>query len=276
MANTPRARFRRQVRNFALIWAGITFLTRDVVARAIDSELKRTGAPCVYLDVTHLPDGFVERRFPSIMERCAEFGIDIRSEPIPVVPATHYFCGGIDVDTSGRSSLANLFAVGEVSHTGLHGANRLASNSLLEALVYARRAYAGALEGFHAGETLPRVRPWQEPGGSGAPDPVVLEHDWDQARRVMWDYVGIVRSDQRLDIAAQRMQVLARTVDSVYWKSRVTQDLLELRNIIAVGQLVIESARRRKESRGLHYNESHPARDDAHFQRDTALELAGT
>ncbi|HKW13165.1 MAG TPA: L-aspartate oxidase [Candidatus Krumholzibacteria bacterium] len=246
---------------------------RDVVARAIDSELKRTGAPCVYLDVTHLPDGFVERRFPSIMERCLEYGIDMRSEAIPVVPATHYFCGGIDVDTMGQSSLRHLFAIGEVSHTGLHGANRLASNSLLEALVYAQRARVGALQGFSAGAALPRVRPWQEPGGSGAPDPVVLEHDWDEARRVMWDYVGIVRSDVRLDIAAQRMRALAKTVETVYWKSRVTQDLLELRNIIGVGQLVIESARSRRESRGLHYNESHPERDDAHFLHDTVLEL---
>jgi L-aspartate oxidase len=208
------------------------------------------------------------------MERCLEYGIDIRSEPIPVVPATHYFCGGIDVDTMGRSSLANLFAIGEVSHTGLHGANRLASNSLLEALVYAQRACGGALQGFSSNDALPRVRRWQEPGGSGAPDPVVLEHDWDEARRVMWDYVGIVRSDVRLDIAARRMKALADTVESVYWKSRVTQDLLELRNIIKVGQLVIESARSRRESRGLHYNESHPERDDAHFLRDTVLEMA--
>lgn len=245
---------------------------RDVVARAIDSELKRTGAPCVYLDITHLAPDFVERRFPSILERCLEFGIDIRTRPIPVVPATHYFCGGIDVDTSGRSSLENLFAIGEVSHTGLHGANRLASNSLLEALVYAQRAHRGALEGFQAGRPLPRVRPWEEPGGSGAPDPVVLEHDWDQARRVMWDYVGIVRSDVRLDIAAQRMRALAGTVDALYRKSRVTQDLLELRNIIRVGQLVIESALTRHESRGLHFNENHPERDDAHFLRDTVLE----
>jgi L-aspartate oxidase len=247
---------------------------RDIVARAIDSELKRTGAPCVYLDVTHFPADFIERRFPSIMQRCLELGIDIRSEPIPVVPATHYFCGGIDVDMSGRSSLSNLFAIGEVSHTGLHGANRLASNSLLEALVYARRARDSALEGFNATKALPRVRPWEEPGGSGAPDPVVLEHDWDEARRVMWDYVGIVRSDARLEIAAQRMQALAKTVDTVYWRSRVTQDLLELRNIIAVGRLVIESARQRRESRGLHYTESHPERDDQRFRHDTVLQLA--
>ncbi|HEX6791241.1 MAG TPA: L-aspartate oxidase [Candidatus Krumholzibacteria bacterium] len=248
---------------------------RDVVARAIDAELKHTGAPCVYLDVTHLPAQFIEQRFPSILERCLEFDIDMRSEPIPVVPATHYFCGGIDVDPFGRTSLANLFAIGEVSHTGLHGANRLASNSLLEALVFARRAHDGALVDFDPRRQLQRVRPWVEPGGSGAPDPVVLEHDWDEARRVMWDYVGIVRSDARLAIAAQRMGALAETVDAVYRRSRVTQDLLELRNIIAVGRLVIESARSRLESRGLHYTESHPERDDGRFRHDTVLELAG-
>lgn len=246
---------------------------RDVVARAIDSELKRTGAPCVYLDVTGLAPEFIERRFPSILERCLEFGIDIRTEPIPVVPATHYFCGGIDVDRAGRSSLRNLFAIGEVSHTGLHGANRLASNSLLEALVYAQRACVGALEGFSPDTGLPRVRTWCEPGGSGAPDPMVLEHDWDEARRLMWDYVGIVRSDSRLEIAAQRMQSLASTVEAVYWRSRVTRDLLELRNIICVGQRVIEAACSRRESRGLHFTESHPDRDDAHFQHDTVLKL---
>jgi L-aspartate oxidase len=248
---------------------------RDVVARAIDSELKHTGAPCVYLDVTHLPADFIARRFPSILERCLDFEIDPRSEPIPVVPATHYFCGGVDVDAFGRASLPGLLAIGEVSHTGLHGANRLASNSLLEALVFARRAYDGALADLDTRRALPAVRPWKEPGGSGAPDPVVLEHDWDEARRVMWDYVGIVRSDARLAIAAERMRALAVTVDAVYRKSRVTQDLLELRNIIAVGELVIESARRRRESRGLHYNESHPERDDRHFGRDTVLEREG-
>ncbi len=248
---------------------------RDNVARAIDSELKLTGAPCAYLDVTHLPADFIERRFPSILERCLEFDIDLRSEPIPVVPATHYFCGGVDVDSLGHASLANLFAIGEVSHTGLHGANRLASNSLLEALVFARRAHDGARAGFEAGRPLRRAHAWQEPGGSGAPDPVVLEHDWDEARRVMWDYVGIVRSDERLAIAASRMRVLAETVDAVYRKSRVTQDLLELRNIVAVGRLVIESARTRPESRGLHFNQSHPARADARFRRDTVLELTG-
>ncbi len=244
---------------------------RDIVARAIDAEMKHSGAACVYLDIRHLSPGFIERRFPSILARCLEYGIDPRVEPIPVVPATHYFCGGIDVDLEGRSSVAGLFAVGEVSHTGLHGANRLASNSLLEALVYARRAYDGALHGFDPARPLPVPKPWVEPGGIGAPDAMVLEHDWDHARRVMWDYVGIVRSDARLEIARRRMQELFETVEAQYWRSRVTQDLLELRNIVLVGRLVIESAIRRLESRGLHYTESHPARDDLHFRRDTVL-----
>ena len=247
---------------------------RDVVARAIDAEMKRSGAPCVYLDVTHLRPGFVEQRFPSILERCLELGIDPRSEPIPVVPATHYFCGGVDVGPDGRTSLANLLAIGEVSHTGLHGANRLASNSLLEALVFAKHAYHAAVDGFERGVALPRARVWEEPGGSGAPDPVVLEHDWDQARRTMWDYVGIVRSDARLAIAHRRMAMFEETVDAQYWRSRVTLDLLELRNIIRVGRLVIEAALSRRESRGLHYTETYPERDDARFLHDTLLDPA--
>ncbi len=243
---------------------------RDIVARAIDSEMKKTAAPCVYLDITHLAASFIERRFPSILERCLEFGIDPRTTPIPVVPATHYFCGGVDVDTRGRTSVENLFAIGEVSHTGLHGANRLASNSLLEALVYAARAHDAVLEGVDAA-VLPGVKRWVSPGAGAAPDPIVLEHDWDEARRVMWDYVGIVRSDARLAIAAERLAALAATVENVYRASVVTQDLLELRNIIHVGRLVVQSAQSRKESRGLHYTESYPGRDDARFLRDTVL-----
>jgi L-aspartate oxidase len=224
----------------------------------------------VYLDITHLPAATIERRFPSVLERCLGFGIDPREVPIPVVPATHYFCGGIDVDARGQTSIENLFAIGEVSHTGLHGANRLASNSLLEALVFAQRADTAVREGIEA-VLLPAVRPWVTPGTGAAPDPVVLEHDWDQARRVMWDYVGIVRSDERLAIASQRLAALAATVESIYRGSRVTQDLLELRNIVQVGRLVVESAQSRKESRGLHFTESYPLRDDAHFLRDTIL-----
>jgi L-aspartate oxidase len=180
----------------------------------------------------------------------------------------------VDVDAEGRTSLANLLAIGEVSHTGLHGANRLASNSLLEALVFAKRAYHAAAEGLEPGAAFPRARAWEEPGGSGAPDPVVLEHDWDQARRTMWDYVGIVRSDARLAIARRRMAVFEETVEAQYWRSRVTLDLLELRNIIRVGRLVIESALMRKESRGLHYTETYPERDDARFLHDTLLDPA--
>ncbi len=243
---------------------------RDIVARAIDSEMKRTAAPCVFLDVTHFAPTLVERRFPSILERCLEYGIDPRAVPIPVVPATHYFCGGVDVDARGRTSVENLFAIGEVSHTGLHGANRLASNSLLEALVFAERAHAAVLEGFEQ-TVLPAVRRWVAPGTGAAPDPVVLEHDWDEARRVMWDYVGIVRSNGRLTLAAERMAGLAATVEAVYRRSLVTQDLLELRNIVQVGRLVVQSAQSRKESRGLHFTESYPERDDKHFLRDTVL-----
>jgi len=245
--------------------------SRDIVARAIDTEMKKTGAPCVFLDITHLPASFIERRFPSILERCLELGIDPREAPLPVVPATHYFCGGVDVDVWGHSSAENLFAIGEVSHTGLHGANRLASNSLLEALVFARRAYEGALKDYDASTPLPGAKPWSEPGESAGPDAVIVEHDWDLARRTMWDYVGIVRSNARLDIARRRMSEIRETVEGVYWRSRVTQDLLELRNIVLVGNLVIESARRRRESRGLHYTESYPRRDDERFGHDTVL-----
>ena len=246
---------------------------RDIVARAIDSEMKRTAAPCVYLDITHLSAGFIERRFPSILERCLGLGVDPRVVPLPVVPATHYFCGGVDVDARGRTSVENLFAIGEASHTGLHGANRLASNSLLEALVFAERAHAAVLEGADTTE-LPVAKAWTSPGQGAAPDPVVLEHDWDEARRVMWDYVGIVRSDARLAIASERLSSLAATVEAIYRRSRVTQDLLELRNIVQVGRLVVSSAQSRKESRGLHFTESYPERNDAHFLRDT-IRVAG-
>ncbi len=248
---------------------------RDIVARAIDSELKRTGAPCVFLDMTHKDGDFLERRFPNIFRTCLDLGIDIRTDPIPVVPATHYFCGGVDVDANGRSSVRNLLAIGEVSHTGLHGANRLASNSLLEALVFSKRAYDGALDGFDAAAAVPVPEPWSEETASRREEPVILEHDWDQARRIMWDYVGIVRSDTRLHIAEERMRALSETVHSLYWNCRLTQDLLELRNIILVGQLIIQSALSRKESRGLHFTETYPERDDARFVRDTIVNGCG-
>jgi L-aspartate oxidase len=248
---------------------------RDVVARAIDAEMKRTGAQCVYLDMTHKPGPFLEERFPHIFRTCFDLGIDMRTEPIPVVPATHYFCGGVDVDTHARASVRNLLAVGEVSHTGLHGANRLASNSLLEALVFAKRAHDGALLDFTRGQSAPEPMPWEEEATGESIEGVILEHDWDEARRLMWDYVGIVRSDQRLTLARDRMRALSETVHSLYWNSRVSQDLLELRNIILVGELIIRSALSRRESRGLHYTESHPDRDDEHFLHDTILDTCG-
>ena len=246
---------------------------RDVVAKAIDAEMKHTGDPCVYLDLTHLDGTFLERRFPNIFAKCRSLGIDIGRDPIPVVPATHYFCGGVDVDAWGRTNVRNLLAVGEVSHTGLHGANRLASNSLLEALVFARRTYEGALKGLDTAEPAAEPLPWTGEGTEQAPSPVILEHDWDEARRVMWDYVGIVRSNERLEIARHRMRQLSETVRSLYWNRQITQDLLELRNIILVGEMIVESALRRRESRGLHYTETYPQRDDARFAVDTVLQL---
>jgi L-aspartate oxidase len=245
---------------------------RDIVARAIDNELKTTGDHCVFLDITHLDSGFIENRFPYIFKTCFELGIDIRTDPIPVVPATHYFCGGVEVDHYGRSSVKNLLALGEVSHTGLHGANRLASNSLLEALVYADRVATTCLEGFEAGCSTGTPKPWEEEGTEELKDSVILEHDWNEARQIMWDYVGIVRSDRRLQIARDRMNQLRETVVSLYWNCRLTRDLLELRNIILVGKLIIESALARRESRGLHFTESYPQRDDKNYRVDTILE----
>ncbi|UCG53300.1 MAG: L-aspartate oxidase [Candidatus Latescibacterota bacterium] len=246
---------------------------RDIVARAIDKEMKRTGEKCVYLDMTHLSSEHLQDRFPYIYRSCKDVGIDMAVEPIPVVPATHYFCGGVDVDSYGRASLPNLFALGEVSHTGLHGANRLASNSLLEAVVYARRAAAllAEDEGLSK-ETIEDPLPWDEKHTELLLDSVIVDHDWDMSRRVMWDYVGIVRSDRRLQIALARMKQLKETVEALYWKCHLTLDLLELRNIVLIGELIIRSALQRKESRGLHYTESYPERNDKEFLRDTVLE----
>ncbi len=248
---------------------------RDIVARAADNEMKQSGEPCVYLDLTARDRSFLQERFPSIYQKLERAGIDMASEPIPVVPATHYFCGGIDVDGCGRASIPHLYAIGEVSHTGLHGANRLASNSLLEALAFAVSTRDGILADMDLDTKVPRPRAWEDSTTETISDLVILEHDWDAARRVMWDYVGIVRSDARLKIAQTRMEQLRQTVHELYWNCKLTSDLLELRNIILVGQLVIASARQRKESRGLHYNESYPYQDDKNFAHDTVLEIAG-
>lgn len=246
---------------------------RDVVARAIDHEMKTAGSKCVYLDMTHLDAERTRQRFPSIYARCLELGIDMTRASLPVVPATHYFCGGVTVDTFGHTSLDHLLALGEVSHTGLHGANRLASNSLLEAVVYAERAARMLLsERMLSAEPVLQPKPWDDGPAKVLRDSVIIDHDWDEARRIMWDYVGIVRNDRRLEIGLQRIQQLKKTVESLYWECRLNQDLLELRNVILVGELVIRSALTRKESRGLHFTESYPESDNR-FCTDTVCQI---
>jgi L-aspartate oxidase len=242
--------------------------TRDVVARAIDSELKRTGDDHVELDMTHLPGDFLVERFPNIHQRCLELGIDMRRIPIPVVPAAHYCCGGVAVDERGRTSVRNLYAIGEASMTGLHGACRLASNSLLEAMVYAARA---ADDVKSAGSDRPgHVAPWYAGEATSPDEAVVVSHNWDEIRRLMWNYVGIVRTDRRLERAAQRIDLIRSEIRDYYWNVRVNGDLLELRNLALVADLIVESARRRRESRGLHYTLDHPDHDPR-LARDTVL-----
>jgi len=242
--------------------------TRDVVARAIDSELKRTGDDHVELDMTHLPGDFLVERFPNIHQRCMELGIDMRRVPIPVVPAAHYCCGGVAVDERGRTSVRNLYAIGEASMTGLHGACRLASNSLLEAMVYASRA-ADDVKGAHS-DRPGHVAPWYAGEATSPDEAVVVSHNWDEIRRLMWNYVGIVRTDRRLERAAQRIDLIRSEIRDYYWNVRVNGDLLELRNLALVADLIVESARRRRESRGLHYTLDHPDHDPR-LARDTVL-----
>jgi len=241
---------------------------RDVVARAIDFEMKRSGADCVWLDMTAKPADYLRERFPNIYARTKALGIDLTAEPIPVVPAAHYMCGGVVVDSDGRTSLPGLWAVGEVACTGLHGANRLASNSLLEGLVFGHRA-ACAL-GEQELDTLPAAPDWDPGTATTSEEAVIVTNDWDELRRFMWNYVGIVRSDRRLVRASRRIALLKEEIREYYFRHLVTMDLLELRNIADVAELIITSAAFRRESRGLHYNVDHPE-PDARDHCDTVL-----
>ncbi|HEY7776654.1 MAG TPA: FAD-binding protein, partial [Kineobactrum sp.] len=231
---------------------------RDVVARAIDHEMKRLGIDCVFLDISHKPRALLEEHFPTISARCLELGIDIAVEPIPVVPAAHYTCGGVVVDTAGRTDLDGLYAIGEASCTGLHGANRMASNSLLECIVYAASA-AGDIANTIAARPQPGPAPaWDESQVTNSDEDVVISHNWDELRRFMWDYVGIVRTDKRLARAEHRVQLLQNEIAEYYSNYKVSNDLLELRNLAMVAELMIRCAQSRKESRGLHFTLDYP------------------
>ncbi len=230
---------------------------RDVVARAIDFEMKKRGLDCVYLDITHKPAAFLRDHFPTIFARCMEFGIDISRQPIPVVPAAHYTCGGIHTNRDGLSNVAGLYAVGETAHTGLHGANRLASNSLLECLVFGQAAARHILS--QSRTALPALPQWDESRVTDADEEIVISHNWDELRRFMWDYVGIVRTNKRLERAQHRIRLLASEIQEYYSHFRVTADLLDLRNLVTTADLIVRSAMLRHESRGLHFSRDYPS-----------------
>jgi len=244
---------------------------RDIVARAIDHEMKRLGSDCVYLDISHQPPEFTRSHFPTVYARCREFGFDITKESIPVVPAAHYLCGGIVTDRHGRTDIEGLYAIGETAFTGLHGANRMASNSLLECLVFAE-ATARDIATSKAPEALPASLPsWDESQVTDSDEEVVVAHNWDELRRFMWDYVGIVRTDKRLQRALRRCTLLRQEIDEYYGNFRITNDLIELRNLALVADLIIRSALQRKESRGLHYTLDYPEIDTTRPAQNTVL-----
>ena len=245
---------------------------RDVVARAIDHEMKRMGAECMYLDISHKGQAFIEKHFPMIYENTKAFGFDMAKEPLPVVPAAHYTCGGVMVNKQGRTDVEGLYAIGEVTYTGLHGANRMASNSLLECLVYSSAAAKDIRARLAEGIAPPAApSPWDESQVTDSDDEVVIAHNWEELRRFMWDYVGIVRTDKRLARAWHRIDMLQNEIGEYYGNFRVTSDLLELRNLAVCAELIIRSALARKESRGLHYTLDYPDANDAHQRHPTTL-----
>ncbi|MGR6034768.1 MAG: L-aspartate oxidase [Candidatus Nitrosoglobus sp.] len=242
---------------------------RDIVARAIDHQMKRLGIDCVHLNISHKPAEFIRQHFPNVYANCLKFGIDITQEPIPVVPAAHYTCGGVITDLQGRTDLRNLYAIGETAHTGLHGANRMASNSLLECLVFARAAAEDInkrVVKIPLSESLP---PWDESQVTDSEEEIIVAHNWDELRRFMWDYVGIVRTVKRLQRAKHRVDLLIQEIAEYYGNFRITNDLIELRNLVVVADLIIRSALERRESRGLHYILDYPHKNS--LAQDTVL-----
>jgi L-aspartate oxidase len=244
---------------------------RDIVARAIDHEMKRLGISSVFLDISHRTSRFTKSHFPMLHERCLSFGFDMTKDPLPVVPAAHYTCGGVMTDANGLTDIIGLYAIGETAFTGLHGANRMASNSILECLVFAKQASNHISEYLKTAPKPSTIKPWDDSQVINSDEAIVVSHNWAELRQFMWDYVGIVRTTKRLQRAKHRITLLKQEIEEYYGKFHVTNDFLELRNLVIAAELIIDSALLRKESRGLHYTLDFPTVDDKHFKKDTIL-----